>query len=251
MVKAGEDLFKEFYKRQIVMKELGLKGQEKLLNSKVAVVGLGGLGSASSLYLARAGVGKLRLIDKDKVEIHNLHRQVLYTPKDAGRLKTEAASERLKELNPFLKVETFQESLNATNAERLLSGVNCIVDGLDNMQTRYILNRTCVKLKIPYIFGAAVGMEGNLSVFTPPETPCLECILPNIDDKNLPKCEVRGVLGPTPGIIGTMQAIETIKILTGIGTPLKGKLMICDFSDTYITTIDIQKRENCPTCQTK
>ncbi|MEM3550874.1 MAG: HesA/MoeB/ThiF family protein [Candidatus Bathyarchaeia archaeon] len=251
MDKSCKTSFKEFYKRQIVMKELGEKGQKRLLNSKVAVVGLGGLGSASSIYLARAGVGKLRLIDKDKVEIHNLHRQVLYTYKDVGRLKTEAAAERLKELNPYLKVETFQETLNLTNAEHLLKGVDCIVDGLDNMQTRYILNRASVKLKIPFIFGAAVGMEGNLSVFNPPETPCLECILPNIDDKNLPKCEVRGVLGPTPGIIGTMQAMETIKILTGIGSPLKGKLMIFDFNDTYITTIDIQKRENCPTCQPK
>ncbi|MEM2988276.1 MAG: ThiF family adenylyltransferase, partial [Candidatus Bathyarchaeia archaeon] len=123
------------------------------------------------------------------------------------------------------------------------------LDGLDNIRTRYLVNRTCVNLKIPYVFGAAIGIEGNLSVFAPPETPCLECVLPNLEDSNLLTCDVRGVLGATPGIIGTMEAMETIKLLTGVGTPLKGKLMICDFSDMYFTIIDIYKRENCPACR--
>jgi hypothetical protein len=116
------------------------------------------------------------------------------------------------------------------------------------MQTRYIVNRTCIKLSVPYVFGAAIGIEGNLSVFTPPTTPCLECILPNLLDDDLPKCSTRGVLGATTGIIGTMQAMDTIKLLTGIGTPLKGKLMVCDFNDMTFTTIDILKREGCPAC---
>jgi hypothetical protein len=117
------------------------------------------------------------------------------------------------------------------------------------MRTRYLVNRACAKLGIPYVFGAAIGIEGNLSVFKPPETPCLECVFPNIDDSNVLTCDVRGVLGVTPGIIGTMQAMETVKVLTGTGSVLKGKLMICDFSDMYFTAIDIFKRENCPACQ--
>ncbi len=243
--------YNEFYSRQLVLKELGPDGQKKLAESKVAVVGLGGLGTVSSLYLALAGVGCLRLIDQDTVEPHNLHRQVLYTPKDLGYPKAEVSAKKLMEVNPFIKVEAFPENVNAGNVEKLLKGVDCVVDGLDNMRTRYIVNRACAKLKIPYVFGAAIGIEGNLSVFAPPETPCLECVLPKIDDKTLPTCDVRGVLGATPGIIGTMEAIEAIKLLTGIGKPLKGKLMICDFNDMYFTTIELHKRPNCSACQGK
>jgi adenylyltransferase/sulfurtransferase len=141
--------------------------------------------------------------------------------------------------------------LNAGNVEKLLSGMDCVVDGLDNMGTRYVVNRACVRFGIPYVFGAAIGLEGNLSVFASPETPCLECVLPGVEDDFLSTCDVRGVLGATAGIIGTMQAMETIKTLTGMGLTLKGKLMICDFSDMYFTTIDIFKRDGCPACQGK
>ncbi|MEM3823308.1 MAG: HesA/MoeB/ThiF family protein [Candidatus Bathyarchaeia archaeon] len=241
--------YEEFYSRQLVMKELGSEGQEKLAKAKVAVVGLGGLGTVASLYLTLAGVGFLRLIDQDTVEPHNLHRQVLYKPEDLRYPKAEVSAKRLKEINPFVEVEAVPENLNVDNAEKLLMGVNCVLDGLDNIRTRYLVNRTCINLKIPYVFGAAIGIEGNLSVFAPPETPCLECVLPNLEDSNLLTCDVRGVLGATPGIIGTMEAMETIKLLTGVGTPLKGKLMICDFSDMYFAIIDIYKRENCPACR--
>lgn len=241
--------YEEFYSRQLVMKELGSEGQEKLAKAKVAVVGLGGLGTVASLYLTLAGVGFLRLIDQDTVEPHNLHRQVLYTPEDLRYPKAEVSAKRLKGINPFVEVEAVPENLNVDNAEKLLMGVDCVLDGLDNIRTRYLVNRTCVNLKIPYVFGAAIGIEGNLSVFAPPETPCLECVLPNLEDSNLLTCDVRGVLGATPGIIGTMEAMETIKLLTGVGTPLKGKLMICDFSDMYFAIIDIYKRENCPACR--
>jgi adenylyltransferase/sulfurtransferase len=244
-----KSVYDEFYSRQVILKELGRRGQKKLAESKVAVVGLGGLGTASSLYLVLAGVGNLRLIDQDTVELNNLHRQVLYSLDDLHYPKVEVSAKRLKKSNPLIKVEPVPENLNARNVESLLSGVDCVVDGLDNMRTRYLVNRACVKLGIPYVFGAAIGIEGNLSVFSTPETPCLECVFPNIDDSNMLTCDVRGVLGATPGIIGTMQAMETIKILTGIGSVLKGKLMICDFSDMYFITIDIFKRKNCPACQ--
>jgi len=244
-----KSIYDELYSRQIILKELGRKGQRKLAKSKVAVVGLGGLGTASSLYLALTGVGHLRLIDQDTVELHNLHRQVLYSPEDLHYPKVEVSAKRLSKINPLVKVEAVPENLNVRNVEKLLAGVNCVVDGLDNMRTRYLVNRACAKLGIPYVFGAAIGIEGNLSVFAPPETPCLECLFPTVEDDYLLTCDVRGVLGVTPGIIGTMQAMEAVKVLTGMGSALKGKLMICDFSDMYFTTIDVFKRKNCPACQ--
>lgn len=239
----------EYYSRQTILKELGQKGQRKLSASKVAIIGVGGLGTVSSLYLALAGVGHLRLIDQDIVETRNLHRQILYSMDDLDYPKAEVAAAKLEKSNPLVKAEAVTENLHAGNVKRLLAGVDLVVDGLDNMATRYLVNRTCVKLKVPYVFGAAIGMEGNLSVFAPPETPCLECVLPNLSDNELLKCDTRGVLGATPGIIGAMQAFEAIKMLTGVGTPLKGKLMICDFNDMYFTTIDIAKRANCPACK--
>ncbi len=231
------------------MKELGWIGQRKLAKSKVAVVGVGGLGTVASLYLALAGVGHLRVIDQDTVELQNLHRQILYSMEDLDYPKVEIAQKQLTKFNPHLKVDPIPESLDRKNVEGLLNGVDCVVDGLDNMKTRYLVNRACVKLRIPYVFGAAIGMEGNLSVFAPPETPCLECVLPGIEDSDLQTCNTRGVLSATPGIVGTMEAMETIKVLAGIGSPLKAKLMICDFSDMNFTTIAVSKRSNCPACQ--
>ncbi|MFB3889141.1 MAG: ThiF family adenylyltransferase [Candidatus Bathyarchaeia archaeon] len=244
-----ESFSREYYSRQVIMKELGTKGQKKLAESKVAVVGVGGLGTVSSLYMTLAGVGHLRLIDQDIVELRNLHRQILYGTDDLDYPKAEVAAKRLAKLNPLVKAEPISENMHAGNAERLIDGVDCVVDGLDNMATRYLVNRACVKLKIPYVFGAAIGMEGNLSVFSPPETPCLECVLPNLRDSELLKCDTRGVLGVTPGIIGAMQAAEAIKTVAGIGTTLRGKLMICDFGDMSFTTIDIAKRVRCPACE--
>jgi len=239
----------EYYARQTILKEFGRRGQEKLAQSKVAIVGLGGLGTVSALYLTLAGVGHLRLIDQDTVEVSNLHRQVLYTPDDLNYPKVEVCAKRLQKTNPLVKVEPISENLNSGDVEELLLGMDCVVDGLDNMRTRYLVNRACMRFGVPYVFGAAVGLEGNLSVFASPETPCLECVLPGVEDDFLSTCDVRGVLGATAGIIGTMQAMETIKVLTGMGSALKGKLMVCDFSDMYFTTIDIFKREGCPACQ--
>jgi molybdopterin/thiamine biosynthesis adenylyltransferase len=240
---------REFFNRQTIMRELGTKGQRRLSEAKVAIVGAGGLGTVSSLYLALAGVGYLRLIDQDTVEVQNLHRQILYTVNDLQYPKAEVAVKRLRKTNPLLKAEAISENLNAANVEKLLAGVDCVVDGLDNMLTRYLVNRACVKMQIPYVFGAAVGMEGNLSVFAAPDTPCLECVMPNLSDSELQTCNSRGVLGATPGIIGAMQAMETIKLLAGVGSPLKGKLMVCDFNDMSFATIDIAKRANCPACE--
>jgi adenylyltransferase/sulfurtransferase len=242
---------REFYSRQVVLTELGRKGQEKLRRSKVAVVGLGGLGTISTLYLALAGVRHLRLIDQDTVELRNLHRQILYGMDDLRYPKVEAAANRINHVNPEVEVETISENVNEKNVGSLIYDVNCVVDGLDNMGTRYLVNRTCAENRIPYVFGAAIGMEGNLSVFSPPETPCLECVLPGLDDRYLAKCDTRGVLGATAGIVGSMQAVEAIKLLAGIEGSLKGKLMVCDFRDMYFTMIEILKRPDCPVCGVK
>lgn len=238
----------ELYSRQVILKELGMKGQQKLAKSKIAVVGLGGLGTVSSLYLALAGVGHLRLIDQDTVETPNLHRQILYSIDDLHYPKVEVAAKRLEKLNPLVTVEAVSENVNQGNVKKLLTGADLVVDGLDNMFTRYLVNRACVKLGVPFVFGAAIGIEGNLSVFAPPETGCLECLLPNMSDNDLMTCDTRGVIGTTPGIIGAMQAMEAIKVLTGMGSPLKGKLMVCDFNDMYFATVDTSKAANCPAC---
>ena len=244
-----EQFAKDFYSRQVILKEIGPRRQQKLGESKVAVVGVGGLGTVSSLYLALAGVGQLRLIDQDILELKNLHRQILYTTDDLDYPKVEVAAKRLEKLNPLVKAEAIPENLHAGNVERLLAGVDLVVDGLDNMGARYLVNRACVKMNVPYVFGAAIGFEGNLSVFDPPKSPCLECVLPNLSDNDLLTCDTRGVVGTTPGIIGAMQAFEAIKVLAGVGTPLMGKLMICDFSDMSFTTIDVGKRAKCPACE--
>jgi len=241
----------EFYSRQVVLTELGRKGQERLRCSKAAVVGLGGLGTVSTLYLALAGVGYIRLIDQDTVELKNLHRQVLYSLDDLRYPKVEVAADRIKHVNPDVEIKPVPENLNENNVDDIICDVNCVVDGLDNMRTRYLVNQACVKNRIPYVFGAAIGMEGNLSVFSSPETPCLECVLPGLDDRYLPTCDTRGVLGATTGIIGSLQAMEAIKLLADIDSSLKGRLMVCDFKDMYFTTIQVFKRPDCQVCGAK
>lgn len=238
----------KYYKRQIVLRELGREGQEKLRQSKVAVIGLGGLGSAATQYLALAGVGHLRLVDQDTVELHNLHRQVLYSLDNLKFPKVEAAAKRIEQINPDVHVEPIPENVRESNVKNILDSVDCVIDGLDNMRTRYLLNRICVDRKIPYVYASAIGIEGYLSVFDSPKTPCLKCVFPNLDDRDLLTCETRGVLGATTGIIGTMEAMETIKLLAGIGDTLKNTLLTCDFYDMYLARVEIYKNPKCPVC---
>lgn len=237
----------EYYKRQMALRELGREGQERLRRSKVAVVGLGGLGSPAATYLALAGIGHLRLVDQDTVELHNLHRQTLYTIDELRFPKAEVAAKRIAKMNPDVEVEPISDNLREDNVDGILEGVDCVVDGLDNMRTRYIVNKACARRGIPYVYAAVIGLEGCLSVFKPPETPCLECVFPNLDDRNLPSCETRGILGATAGIVGAMEAMEAIKLLAGIGS-IKGSLLICDFADMYISKVEISKNPRCPVC---
>jgi adenylyltransferase/sulfurtransferase len=241
----------EFYSRQTVLSELGASGQKKLGDSKVAVVGLGGLGSASALYLALGGVGKLTLIDQDTVELNNLHRQVLYSLDDIRYPKVEAAARRISGINPETEVKPVPENLESENVSSILGGADCVVDGLDNMQTRYVINRFCVERQIPFVFGGAIGMEGNVAVFKSPETPCLECVLPGLTDMDLPTCDTRGVLGATTGIVGAIQAMEAIKTLTGIEPESKGRLLIFDFAQSESRSVGLKIRADCEVCQVR
>lgn len=239
----------EFYSRQTVLSELGATGQKKLHESSVAVVGLGGLGSVSSLYLALAGVGKLTLIDQDTVEINNLHRQVLYSIHDIRYPKVEAAARRISAINPDVEVSPVPDNLDTENVSSILKSADIVVDGLDNMQTRYVINHYCVDTKTPFIFGGAIGMEGNVAVFKSPETACLECVLPGLQDADLPTCDTRGVLGATTGIVGAIQAIEAVKTLTGIESETKGRLLIFDFAQSEYRSIPLSIRPDCEVCQ--
>jgi molybdopterin/thiamine biosynthesis adenylyltransferase len=240
----------QFYNRQIVLKELGIKGQEKLAKARVAVVGVGGLGSVSALYLALAGVGYIRMIDQDTLEPNNLHRQIIYNIQDLCYPKAERAAQKLHDHNPFIDIEIFSENLNAGNAEQLLSDVDVVVDGLDNMAARHLVNYACIKLGIPYVFGAATGLEGDIAVFHPPQTGCLACLMPESLGGG-DTCSTQGIIGATSGTIGSLQALETIKLITGIGKPLKGKLLVCDFTDMSFTTLDITENPHCPVCHGK
>ena len=235
-----------FYSRQLLIEKLGVAGQEKLSDARVAIVGVGGLGSVCSLYLALAGVGYLRLIDPDTVETHNLHRQIHYSPEDLHQPKAEVAAKLLSRKNPLIKVNAVLEKLDSFNVESLLEGVDVVVDCLDNIPARYLLNRACVKLGIPYVFAAVIGLEGNLAVFDPPDTGCLECTMHNQivgSEKKL-----FGILGVSAGIMGSLEAMETIKLLTGMGSNLTGKMLVCDFTDMSFTTVTLPKNPNCPIC---
>ena len=235
-----------FYSRQLLIEQLGDAGQKKLSDARVAVIGVGGLGSVCSLYLALAGVGYLRLIDPDTVAIHNLHRQILYNPDEVDQPKAEVAAKLLSKKNPLIKVNAVVEKVDALNVESLLEGIDVVVDCLDNIPTRYIVNKACVKLGIPYIFGAVMGLEGNLAVFNSPETGCFECTMHNHKESSEKK--VFGIIGATAGIIGTLEAMEAIKLIAGIGSNLTGKMLVCDFTDMSFTTVPLPKNSNCPVC---
>jgi adenylyltransferase/sulfurtransferase len=242
---------REFYSRQTILSELGTTGQEKLRAAQVAVIGLGGLGSVSALYLALAGVGKLTLVDLDTVEVNNLHRQILYSMSDLRYPKVEAAARRIQQINPEVTINPIPENIRSENVSSILNDSDCVVDGLDNMQTRYVINRYCAEKHLPFIFGGAIGMEGNVATLKVPETPCLECILPGLTDTDLPTCDTRGVLGATTGIIGAIQAMEAIKVLAEIEPQSKGKLMVFDFAQSEFRTITLRIRPECNVCQIK
>ncbi|UCD96437.1 MAG: HesA/MoeB/ThiF family protein [Candidatus Bathyarchaeota archaeon] len=251
---AEEDLSKDelkYYSRQIVLDDIGLLGQRQLKASRVCIVGLGGLGSTTATQLAAMGIGHLRLVDRDIVEESNLQRQHLYSFNQIGVPKVEAASRRLKGLNPYISLEPRPIAVSEDNAEQLIEGVDVVVDGLDNMDTRYALNRACVKSKIPYVFGSAVSTYGNASTIIPRETPCLECFYGKLDDEKLPSCATIGVHPSILGIISSIEAAETVRILLGTKPNLSSLLLYCDVNRMQFEEIHLARVESCPICGSK
>ncbi len=238
----------EYYSRQIVMAELGYNAQLKLKNSKACLLGVGGLGSPASMQLAAMGVGHLRIVDRDVVELTNLHRQHLYGVDDVGYPKVEAAAKRLQKLNPYITVEPLTLSVNEGNAEDIVGGMNVVVDGLDSMAARYAINRACTKLGVPYVFGAAITTTGNLSTIVPGETACLECFYGSLDDKKLPKCGVVGVHPSVVNVIASLEVSEAIRILTGKQPRLVNKLLHFDLDEMEFNEISLSRVESCPVC---
>ncbi len=238
----------EFYSRQIVLKDIGYDGQLKLKNAKVCLIGVGGLGCPIATQLVAMGVGYLRLIDRDIVELSNLQRQHLYGPKFIGYPKVEIAAKRLRELNPYIDIEPLPISINTKNVEGLLKGIDVVVDGLDSMCTRYAINRACIKLRIPYIFGSALTTFGNVSTIIPNETPCLECFYGSIEDESLPTCATAGVHPSIISLIASIEVAEAIRVILGMKPRLMNKLLHCDIQYVTFEGVNITRAESCPVC---
>ena len=237
------------YARHIVLPGVGTAGQQRLLNSRVAVVGAGGLGSPAIMYLAAAGVGTIGIIDDDDVELSNLQRQILHDSEDIGLPKTQSAMETANEINPEPVIETHQVRLAADNAEEILRGYDVVIDGTDNLATRYLLNDASIRLRIPVVHGSVFRFEGQVSVFAPYEGPCYRCLFPEPPPADLvPSCAEAGVFGVVPGVIGTMQATETIKIILGLGSPLVGRLVTYDALEQDTHTVRLQRNPECSSC---
>jgi sulfur-carrier protein adenylyltransferase/sulfurtransferase len=237
------------YERHLIIPEIGEKGQLKLLRSKVLLIGAGGLGCPSALYLAAAGVGTLAIVDDDRVDESNLQRQILHPTANVGRLKVDSAKEALLAQNPGINVRTHAERITAANAADILKDYDLVIDGTDNFVTRYLMNDACVLLKKPNVYGSVFRFEGQVSLFVPGQGPCYRCLYPEPTPSELaPSCQDAGVLGILPGIIGLFQATEAIKWLVGIGSPLVGRLLLYDALQSTVRTFKLHRNPKCPVC---
>jgi adenylyltransferase/sulfurtransferase len=238
------------YSRQIVLADIGYDGQLKLRNAKVCLIGVGGLGSPVALKLVGMGIGHLRIVDRDIVSRSDLHRQHLYDAESLGRPKVEVAHEKLSRLNPDVTLEPVPESLNAANAEELITGMDLVIDGLDRPEPRYIVNRICNKLKIPYVFGAAIEAFGNVSTILPGQTFCLECFMPDLKDEDLPVCGLVGVHPSAIGVVSSIQVYEAVRVLIGQEPKLYNKLLYIDLREFEFNILEIPSLESCRVCGT-
>jgi sulfur-carrier protein adenylyltransferase/sulfurtransferase len=237
------------YSRHLIMPEVGLDGQLKLKSARVLMIGAGGLGAPLGLYLAAAGVGHLGIVDFDVVDFSNLQRQVTFSTSDVGKHKTEAAKERLSGLNPTIEIKTFDTRLTSENALELFRGFDIIVDGTDNFPTRFLVNDACLLLGKPNVYGSIFRFEGQATVFGYPGGPCYRCLYPEPPPPGLvPSCAEGGVLGVLPGIIGAIQAMETIKLILGNGEPLVGRLLLFDALAMRFRQLRLHKNPDCPLC---
>ncbi|NIQ07323.1 MAG: molybdopterin-synthase adenylyltransferase MoeB [Candidatus Korarchaeota archaeon] len=237
------------YSRHLIMTEVGVEGQEKLVNSSVLCIGAGGLGSPLALYLAAAGVGHLGILDFDVVDFSNLQRQIIHSEETIGELKVESAKKRLLELNSDIKVTTYNVMINSDNAMDIIKDYDIVVDGTDNFATRYLVNDSCVLQGKPNVYGSIFRFEGQVSVFDAKHGPCYRCLYPEPPPPGLvPSCAEGGVLGILPGIIGTLQAAETVKLIIGQGNPLIGRLLFLDVLEMQPREMKLRKDPNCPIC---
>ncbi|HJS94049.1 MAG TPA: molybdopterin-synthase adenylyltransferase MoeB [Solirubrobacteraceae bacterium] len=240
---------RERYSRHLLLPEVGMDGQQKLLDARVLLLGAGGLGSPAALYLAAAGVGTLGIVDNDEVDLSNLQRQVIHSSERIGVHKVDSAEQTINALNPDVKVEKYPVRLGADNIVEIISGYDVIVDGLDNFPTRYLLNDASVRLGIPVVSAAILGFEGQLSVFKPYDGPCYRCLFPVPPPAELaPSCGANGVLGVLPGTMGLLQATEVIKLILGEGDPLIGRLLMYDALAATATEVKVRRDPNCPIC---
>jgi sulfur-carrier protein adenylyltransferase/sulfurtransferase len=240
---------RERYSRHLLIPEVGVEGQQKLLDAKVLLLGAGGLGSPAGLYLAAAGVGTLGVVDNDEVDLSNLQRQVIHTTDRIGVPKVDSAEETITAINPDVKVVKYPVRLDASNIMEIIEGYDVIVDGLDNFPTRYLLNDASVRLRIPVVSAAILGFEGQLSVFAPYEGPCYRCLFREPPPAELaPSCGANGVLGVLPGVMGLLQATEAIKLIIGRGDPLIGRLLLYDALGATFTVVKVNRDPECPIC---
>ena len=240
------------YSRHVLLPQVGENGQRRLKAVRMLIVGAGGLGSPVALYLAAAGVGTLGLVDFDAVDLSNLQRQILHGTRDVGRPKLESAQHRLADVNPHVRVETFDARLTSTNALEILRAFDNVSDGTDNFATRYLVNDACVLLGKPNVYGSVFRFDGQASVFAMPDGPCYRCLYPEPPPPgSVPSCAEGGVLGVLPGLVGTIQAIEALKLALGIGTTLAGRLLLVDALNLRMRTVNVRRDPSCPACGTR
>lgn len=239
------------YARHIALPQVGVAGQQQLLDARVVIIGAGGLGSPAALYLAAAGVGTIGLVDDDNVELSNLQRQILHSTADEGTPKTASGAQRMRALNPHIEVYPHQTRLTAANALDILAGYDIVVDGSDTFSTRYLINDASLHLGIPVVHGSVFRFEGQLAVFEPYETACYRCVFPDPPPSHLaPSCTEAGIFGVLPGLIGTMQATEVLKLVLGIGAPLTGRLLTYDALDMDMHIVRLRRDPKCLSCGT-
>lgn len=239
----------ERYSRQIILSEIGGKGQQKLLSSKVLVIGTGGLGSPCDYYLAAAGIGTLGIVDSDKVEVNNLQRQIIHSMNTVGVCKVDSAKKRLEELNPDVKVITYKTRITSENIMEIIKDYEVVVDGSDNFPTRYLVNDACVLSNKPLVHAGVLRFDGQIMTIIPHEGPCYRCVFPEPPPPGLvPSCQEAGILGAVAGIFGVLQAGEVMKLLLKTGEPLKGRLLIGNLLDMSFREVKIKRNPDCPIC---